>query len=76
MKKILSGLLLATAALSIHAEEGPNTLKPSHQFPTNQEAIKAYNVDNPDQAILSPITVTASASLLDELLLRIGYASI
>lgn len=68
MKKILSGLLLATAALSIHAEEGPNTLKPSHQFPTNQEAIKAYNVDNPDQAILSPITVTASASLLDELL--------
>jgi len=25
-------------------------------------------VDNPDQAILSPITVTASASLLDELL--------
>ncbi|HIN68511.1 MAG TPA: hypothetical protein EYM93_04485 [Methylococcales bacterium] len=68
MKKILSGLVLATAALSIHAEEGSNTLKPSHQFPTNQEAIKAYNVDNPDQAILSPITVTASASLLDELL--------
>ncbi|MDP7537858.1 MAG: TonB-dependent receptor [Methylococcales bacterium] len=68
MKKILSGLVLATAALSIHAEEGPNTLKPSHKFPTNQEAIKAYNVDNPDQAILSPITVTVSASLLDELL--------
>jgi len=68
MKKILSGLVLAATALSIHAEEGPNTLKPSHQFPTNQEAIKAYNVDNADQAILSPITVTASAAVLDELL--------
>ncbi len=67
MKKILSSLVLATAALSIHAEEDPN-IKPSHQFSTNQEAIKSYNLNNVDQAILSPVTVTASASLLDELL--------
>ena len=69
-KHIIPSLLLLTTAAPILAQEseGQEAIKPSYEFPSSEEAVKAYNEDHPGQAMLSPITVTASASTLDELL--------
>ncbi|MDD5580442.1 MAG: TonB-dependent receptor [Methylobacter sp.] len=50
------------------AAEGKKDLKPSYKLPSSKEAIKAYNIDLKDTALLSPIIVTASSSIADELL--------
>ena len=69
-KHIITGLLLLATATPILAQESEDqeAIKPSYRFPSTEDAVKAYNKDHPDQAMLSPITVTASASTLDELL--------
>jgi iron complex outermembrane receptor protein len=69
-KHIITSLLLLTTAAPILAQESEDqeAIKPSYRFPSTADAVKAYNKDHPDQAMLSPITVTASASTLDELL--------
>ncbi len=43
-------------------------VKPSYKMPSNKAAVKSYNVDLPNKAQLSPITVTANSSVADELL--------
>jgi iron complex outermembrane receptor protein len=52
----------------LFAEEENKDLKPSYKMPSRKAAIKSYNVDLQDKALLSPITVTASSSVADELL--------
>ena len=37
-------------------------------MPSTKAAIKSYNIDLQNKALLSPITVTASSSIADELL--------
>lgn len=51
----------------LFAEEKKD-LKPSYKMPSTKATIKSYNVDLKDKAVLSPITVTASSSVADELL--------
>ncbi|MEC4749295.1 TonB-dependent receptor [Methylomicrobium sp. Wu6] len=43
-------------------------VKPSYKMPSAKEAVKNYNVDSQDKALLSPVTVTANSSVADELL--------
>lgn len=50
------------------AAEEKKDPKPSYKLPSVKEAVKSYNVDLQDKALLSPITVTASSSIADELL--------
>jgi len=50
------------------AEEEKKDLKPSYKMPSTKATIKSYNVDLQDKVLLSPITVTASSSVADELL--------
>ncbi len=52
----------------LFAEEEKKDLKPSYKMPSTKAAIKSYNADLQDKALLSPITVTASSSVADELL--------
>ena len=69
-KHLITSLLLLTTATPILAQESEakQAIEPSYRFPSTEDAINAYNKDHPDQAMLSPITVTGSASTLDELL--------
>ena len=60
-------LLFIGLSCSTQAEES-NDVKPSYQYPSSEEAVKSYNIDQIDQAILSPLTITASSSISDELL--------
>ena len=52
----------------LFAEEEKKDLKPSYKMPSTKAAIKSYNIDLQNKALLSPITVTASSSIADELL--------
>jgi iron complex outermembrane receptor protein len=69
MKNLPIYLLFPSLIFStlLFAEEEKN-LKPSYKMPSTKEAVKTYNVDLQDKALLSPITVTASSSIADELL--------
>lgn len=69
-KHIITSLLLLTTAAPTLAQESEDkeAIKPSYRFPSTEDAVNAYNKDHPEQAMLSPITVTGSASTLDELL--------
>lgn len=67
MNKPTSYLLFSSIILSgqLFADE---EIKPSYKLPSSKEAFKSYNIDLQDKAVLSPITVTASSTVADELL--------
>ncbi len=54
-------------SVQLAAEENPD-LQPSYKMPSTEAAVKSYNVEDPNKALLSPITVTANSAVADELL--------
>lgn len=62
---LLSGLFFS---FQLHAVETEKEVTPSYKTKSNKEAVKHYNVDQRDLAVLSPITVTTGPAISDELL--------
>jgi len=58
--------LIFSAQLYAKAEK--KDLKPSYKLPSTKEAVKSYNADLQSKVLLSPITVTSSSSIADEML--------
>ena len=50
------------------ADDEKTDLKPSYKMPSPKAAIKRYNEEVQDKAVLSPVTVTANSTIADELL--------
>ena len=63
---LFPSLFLSTQLFA--ADEDPKDLKPSYQMPSTKAAVKSYNVEMQNKALLSPITVTANSTVADELL--------
>jgi iron complex outermembrane receptor protein len=64
---VFSAPLWAAENADIQSET-EKEVKPSYQLPSAKEAVETYNVKAQDKALLSPVTVTASSSVADELL--------
>ena len=48
--------------------EEKQDVKPSYKMPSTKAARENYNVEQKSQSLLSPVTVTASSTVADELL--------
>ncbi|MEQ1484895.1 TonB-dependent receptor [Methyloglobulus sp.] len=56
-----------TLNFQLHASEDNKSIEPSYRASSNKVALKKYNTENKDEVVLSPVTVTGSSTIQDEL---------